>query len=436
MTLYRSTLLLLTCVTFLGVIPEPARSYTGVRSRASAPEAPSPLLLASSLNLAQSPPIEGASASASTTASSSPSSITPGTTLQPGAQGPAVKQLQTTLKLLGYFDGAADGTYSPSTETAVLNFQKAIGLSPDGVAGPSTLSRLQELQSAKTEAPKPTPTPAQEAKSAGPQRSWLGWLVGVIAIAAIGTGILYSLLRASGQSKQPKTLASRNSSTPSLPGADTNPVEPSVSNPHTPAVEVSSNGHSVPAIAVDGKQSEAFSETSNSESLPVRETTRLAKINIVDELVKDLRSPDPAKRRKAIWELGQRGDTQAVQPLVDLMIDSDSKQRSLILASLSEIGVRTLKPMNRALAISLQDENPEVRKNAIRDITRIYDLVGQISQLLRHATEDPDTEVQETARWALNQVNRIKTIANVENVPALKNSVSPPESLPESLSDP
>ncbi|HEY9806034.1 MAG TPA: hypothetical protein V6D04_05660, partial [Candidatus Obscuribacterales bacterium] len=55
MTLYRSTLLLLTCVTFWGVIPEPARSYTGVRSRVATPEARNSYFLVSSLQLAQVP---------------------------------------------------------------------------------------------------------------------------------------------------------------------------------------------------------------------------------------------------------------------------------------------------------------------------------------------------------------------------------------------
>lgn len=158
----------------------------------------------------------------------------------------------------------------------------------------------------------------------------------------------------------------------------------------------------------------------------IEETTRLVKVSIVDELVRDLRAADPAKRRKAIWELGQRGDTRAVQPLVDLLIDSDSKQRSLILSTLSEIGTRTLKPMTRALAISLQDENAEVRKNAIRDLTRVYDMVSQISNLLHKATEDSDQDVQETAKWALGQLNRIRSVPS-ENLPVLKNSISPPE---------
>lgn len=170
-------------------------------------------------------------------------------------------------------------------------------------------------------------------------------------------------------------------------------------------------------------------EPTPAPELKFQETTRLARVNIVDELIQDLRASDPVKRRKVIWELGQRGDTRAVQPLVDLLVDSDSKQRSLILSALSEIGTRTLKPMTRALAVSLQDENSEVRKNAIRDLTRVYDMVSQISNLLHKATEDSDQDVQETAKWALGQLNRIRSTPG-ETLPALKNSVSPPESLP------
>lgn len=166
------------------------------------------------------------------------------------------------------------------------------------------------------------------------------------------------------------------------------------------------------------------------EATPLSPTTRLTRTDPVEQLMGQLQSTDPTLRRKAVWELGQRGDSRAIQPLVNLMTLSDSKQRSLILAALSEIGTQTLKPMKRALAMSLQDSNAEVRKNAIRDLTRIYDLVAQISSLLAIATEDEDPEVRETARWALGQLNRIRSNAGLdpaENQQLLKQSVSPPE---------
>lgn len=370
------------------------------------------VLIANSLTLAQAVTPEA------TTLSNPAFNFSALSTLNPGGQGPEVKQLQTTLKALGYYNGTIDGVYGESTVTAVSKFQQAMGLTADGVAGSTTIQRLEaaiaqqkQLSSAPQTETQPETTPTVESE----QRSWVIWLLGVLAIAGIGTGLLYLLQRRTQAPKHPTAIPAAFE-TPGVAEPTMSDAEP-VDTPMLNGV----NGHST-----------VISEANDSSSAPltVGETTRLSRINIVDELVKELRSPDPAKRRKAIWELGQRGDTQAVQPLVDLMIDSDSKQRSLILASLSEIGVRTLKPMNRALAISLQDENPEVRKNAIRDVTRIYDLVAQISQLLRHATEDPDAEVQETARWALNQVNRIRTAATMD-MPSLKNSVSPPESLPE-----
>ncbi|AFZ13433.1 Peptidoglycan-binding domain 1 protein [Crinalium epipsammum PCC 9333] len=151
------------------------------------------------------------------------------------------------------------------------------------------------------------------------------------------------------------------------------------------------------------------------EAIVVEQTTRLPKININDELIKDLREPNKSKQRKAIWELAQQGDSRAVQPLLDLMIDSDSTQRSLIIDALSQIGIRTLKHINRAFAISLEDENAEVRKNTIRDLTRVYESLSQINQLLLHAADDEDSEVQETAEWALSQLNRIRVASGVEN---------------------
>ena len=140
-------------------------------------------------------------------------------------------------------------------------------------------------------------------------------------------------------------------------------------------------------------------------ALSVQPTTRLPNQDQVETLMNELQETDPKKRRQAIWELAQKADSRAMNSLVDLMIDTDSQERSLILEALSQISSRTLKPMNQALAISLQDKNPQVRKNAIRDLTRIYELMSQISQMLCHAIDDTDQEVQETAKWAINQLN-------------------------------
>ncbi|NER50854.1 MAG: hypothetical protein F6J92_30125 [Symploca sp. SIO1A3] len=200
-------------------------------------------------------------------------------------------------------------------------------------------------------------------------------------------------------------------------------------NGYNPASVAPSLPHSSQSHQIDNRTNSYHSSPGSSnlptpitppaaeDNLPLETTTRLAKINIVDELIKDLRQPNPQKRRKAIWELARQGDSRAVKPLVDLMMVSDSQQRSLILEALSQIGNKTLKPLNRALAISLQDDNAQVRKNAIRDLTRIYEMVAQMSQMLCHAADDPDPEVKETAEWAINQLSRIRTSSTFDNLP-------------------
>ena len=63
-------------------------------------------------------------------------------TLKVGSQGERVAELQAALKLLGFYSGAVDGTYSENTASAVSRFKQAAGLNPDGVVDASTWQRL------------------------------------------------------------------------------------------------------------------------------------------------------------------------------------------------------------------------------------------------------------------------------------------------------
>ena len=75
------------------------------------------------------------------TASSSSSSSS-ATRLEKGSTGSAVKDLQTKLKKLGYYDAYVDGDYGDTTVAAVKAFQKKYNLTADGVAGSETLKKL------------------------------------------------------------------------------------------------------------------------------------------------------------------------------------------------------------------------------------------------------------------------------------------------------
>ncbi|MEH1871659.1 peptidoglycan-binding protein [Nostoc sp.] len=370
MRLCRSSILIFTCFCCVGFYPNRATTAT-------------PNLAPEILELAQA---------------SSPVAASSGV-LRYGSPKSDVQTLQTQLKQLGYYSGVVDGEYNTSTEIAVTRFQKAKGLKVDGLAGLATRGRLQAAMVAKNQivtspiidsaaaTSKPTTTPEPT------EKGFIWWLI--LSIAVIGSiGALVYLLKWFSQSKQ---VQSEISETKRLSEANKNPmISPSpetVTNPET----------ATPPFTT--------------QLLLPEKTSRLAKLNIVDELIQDLRSSDPTKRRKAIWDLGQEGDSRAIQPMVDLMIDADSQESSLILAALAEIGIRTLKPMNRGLAMSLQDESPQVRQNAIRDLTRVYDMMGQMSQMLQHALDDPDAEVQATARYALTQMNRMRGLPEQQSLP-------------------
>nr|WP_041233994.1 peptidoglycan-binding protein [Cylindrospermum stagnale] len=370
MRLWPSSILIFTCFSGLGFYPSYASTVT-------------PNLAPKILELAQAS-----------------STVPPSSTdLSSGTQGPDVQVLQTQLKELGYYKGVVDGDYGESTGIAVAKFQQAKGLIADGIAGKTTRESLQAAITAKNSVvstPKPTPKPITQPKQT--RRGFIWWsLLGLGLLGTIGA-ILYLIRRFT---RSPQIQESQTLERETLNAASQDPVTP-------PLPKSEDNAEEVTFIQTTARPTKL---------LPPEKTSRLAKLNIVDELIKDLHSPDPIKRRKAIWDLGQQGDSRAINPLVDLMIDADSQQHGLILAALAEIGIRTLKPMNRALAVSMQDESPDVRQNAIRDLARVYDMMGQMSQILRHAAEDTDPEVQATARYALNHLNRVRGLPKQEDQP-------------------
>jgi N-acetylmuramoyl-L-alanine amidase len=64
---------------------------------------------------------------------------------RPPLRGDDVADLQARLGRLGFDCGWVDGIFGPSTSTAVGEFQRNVGLSPDGVVGHETFRALQRL---------------------------------------------------------------------------------------------------------------------------------------------------------------------------------------------------------------------------------------------------------------------------------------------------
>ncbi len=66
-----------------------------------------------------------------------------GPVLRRGMEGVAVEGLQRALAASGFRPGVIDGRFGPGTEAALVAFQRAHNLLPDGIAGPVTWAKLE-----------------------------------------------------------------------------------------------------------------------------------------------------------------------------------------------------------------------------------------------------------------------------------------------------
>ena len=274
-----------------------------------------------------------------------------------------------------------EATEQRDYQTALQKFQQALAQRPDDAYAQQAISNIETYLE-------------QDAADDG---SWLWGKLGLMAIALGGAGIIVLW-----KFRSPSVEAD-------APSIESDSLE-------------SHQKFNVRSIPTEHKQNTAHQSDRqfNSHYKPPdasswhQQANRLPNLDLVDELIKDLQEPNARIRHRAIRELTQRGDSRAVKPLVELMIHSNSLERSLVLEALTQISMLTLQPMNQALTDSIQDESAQVRTNAIRELSQVYDLMSQVNQLLSHATEDSDAEVQEIARRALNQMTLNQLLFNAD----------------------
>ena len=77
--------------------------------------------------------------------------------LKKGSSGADVKTLQRRLKQLGYYTGSVDGDFGDATEKALRAFQDRNNLLVDGIAGKSTMAKLNSSNAVKAAAATATP---------------------------------------------------------------------------------------------------------------------------------------------------------------------------------------------------------------------------------------------------------------------------------------
>lgn len=434
MSAYHPTLLLITSLTCLGFAPSAEGRGLITQTYAKANSlTPVQVRDAINSNIAQIPRHLSVRASSG--------NATDWLTLTSDGEDPEVSAGHSLLQPLSH-NGTMDADFSGGQQTTVSRLSTAAGFHANsGIANTTEdyLEIAQDRQKENNSNPDSNPEKSSPKKKKRIIRKDMLWVLllgfGTLTFAGIFAGAFYLLTRSGHQREdlESEEIMDRASSPYPLPSPNKVSKDSDLSS-HTMPPTHHSNGYSDTAVKISEKiQPHENTSPQPTEGLDLPESSALAKIDAVDRSLEQLQSQSPTQRRKAIWELGQTGDSRAIQPLVNLLVDSDSKQRSLILAAISEIGSRTLHPMNRALAVSLQDRNPEVRKNAIRDLTRIYELLSQTSQLLSHALEDSDPEVQEAAKWALSQLGRIRTLPNSKNRTPLQNWTAPTDNYPEDI---
>ncbi len=162
--------------------------------------------------------LNGTSSSASTKTSSSVSTAS-AARIELGDSGSGVKTMQSALKNKGYYSGSVDGKFGKLTDAALRKFQRANGLSADGVFGPASQQKLLgKLLSASTvnkgtvktsnssnsnsssTTTKVTTSKAPSGVELIPWSEAKSWYkVGAVAkVYDIGTGITFNMYRFSG----------------------------------------------------------------------------------------------------------------------------------------------------------------------------------------------------------------------------------------------
>ena len=124
--------------------------------------------------------------------------------LKLGLRGSDVAEVQTRLKIWGYNPGPIDGIFGRMTLNAVIQFQDANGLKPDGVVGPVTYHELQKSPSSPGTIPyviKPGDTFYKLAQTYG---------ISLASLIAVNPGVDPSKLYIGQQIRIPQTTRKRS----------------------------------------------------------------------------------------------------------------------------------------------------------------------------------------------------------------------------------
>lgn len=89
-----------------------------------------------------------------------------------GSKGNVVVRIQRVIQQEGYYSGSLDGIFGSGTEEGVKRYQRANGLTPDGIVGKQTAQKMGiSLDPDASDTATPAPIPTQTPNNNGSQAS-------------------------------------------------------------------------------------------------------------------------------------------------------------------------------------------------------------------------------------------------------------------------
>ncbi|MEC8645571.1 MAG: HEAT repeat domain-containing protein [Candidatus Latescibacterota bacterium] len=129
------------------------------------------------------------------------------------------------------------------------------------------------------------------------------------------------------------------------------------------------------------------------------------------ELVEQLNNEDPEMRRRAALALGELGDSQHVDPLVQCLDDPSNQVRFSTAAALAEMGEQAGVDF---LFDSMRDPDPILRTNAVKFLTGVQKSTGTVQAQLIKALASQEALARAGAAQVLGQARVLDAVAALQ----------------------
>lgn len=240
------------------------------------------------------------------------------------------------------------------------------------------------------------PTPSIDRRSA---------LVTMAVTSTIALFLLWLLFRP--QKAKRVSIGGRDNSNQTQLETETplEPAPPDITKAQTASAEMVEAESDSDCASIEWLAQRYRAKTENGSADSLATDAFTTDIDPVVELIEDLQHGDRQIVRKAIWELAQKGDPRSIQPLVNIVPTVSSLDKSLISNAITQIVHRSFQPIEHRLFANLEHQDPQVRKNAIHDLSDIYLFISPVTKQLARMQLDEDPEVSQAAVRALHQLN-------------------------------